>query len=127
MLDRLEKLKTLKKNPEAIKYITLEGKQGAPGLQGDRGATGPAGVQGARGYEGQPGIPGAKGEQGIPGPQGLRGIDGKSIVDSIEAGQNIVIDKRDPRHPFIGTDFKLTISDHQPDNPRINDLWIDTG
>ncbi len=47
-------------------------------------------------------------------------------VESVEPGTNIEVDDSDPKHPVVGTDFKLTISDTEPVSPNTNDLWIDT-
>ena len=67
---------------------------------------------------------GTKGEQGIQGPIGPVGPPGS--VDTIVGQNNIVVDSTDLANPIVSTDFKLHIGETPPQNPSVNDLWIDT-
>lgn len=90
--------------------------KGDPGEKGDLGEMGPEGLQGPPGLKGKPGPVGPPGEIGPSGQDGKDGTDGEDGLDGQDGkngkdGQNIT---------------PITISNRPPENPQLNQLWIDT-
>lgn len=71
----------------------LESLQGEPGEKGEQGDPGEKGEKGELGEKGE------QGAQGEPGPQGDPGAPG--VVQSIAAGDGVVVDDSDPANPEI--------------------------
>lgn len=78
----------------------MAGFTGQGGPQGIRGDVGPKGSSGSKGPQGEPGPRGDHGKQGGQGPQGARGLPGKESlelriskipVDTVQAGDTLVI------------------------------------
>lgn len=121
--------------------------QGEKGDKGDPGPPGPEGPPGPKGDKGEPGEQGPIGPQGPPGPQGHKGLQGEQGPQGIEGpkgekgerGEQGPAGEPDIQGPVgpqgeqgpagpkgdKGDSGAIPISVTPPENPKLNDLWID--
>ena len=121
----------------------LESRQLQKGDKGDKGEKGDKGVKGDRGDNGLPGVQGLigpQGKEGKSGKDGKQGKDGISVVDAeIALDEHLVLKlsdgkeldagklpKSDMSGVFVsGNAWQVTVSATAPENPQLNQLWLD--
>lgn len=122
----------------------LESRQLQKGDKGDKGEKGDRGEKGERGEKGASGDTGAvgpQGKEGKAGKDGKKGKDGVSVVDAeIAVDDHLVLKLSDGKEidagelpkantnggVFVsGNAWQITVSATPPENPYINQLWLD--
>jgi hypothetical protein len=137
--------KELDKHGEAIAVIE-SGQLIGKGEKGDKGDTGPAGKdavgkRGEKGDKGEKGDPGKDGKDGVgkpgsPGKPGVSVVDAEIAVDDhlvlklsnggiIDAGELPKAEKSANNVFVSGNSWQITVSATAPDNPQLNQLWLD--
>ena len=126
----------------------LQGEKGEKGDKGDKGEDGVDGVDGKNGLDGKNGRDGARGEKGEAGLDGINGLDGKDGQDGADGFVDeatvayleeeikrleALLQTKAGRGSMLGLDAvnraidqKVYVSDTAPQDPRLNDVWIDT-
>lgn len=130
--------------PIVSRLDTLEIKTLIPIERGEQGKAGRDGKDGKNGEPGRDGIDGRDGRDGKDGKDGKKGDkgdNGASIVDVEIAlddhlvftrSDGVVIDagklpSSDGRSSVFvaGNGYQITVSETEPSDPQINDLWLD--
>lgn len=122
---------------------SLEDRQLQKGDKGDKGDRGEKGLDGKDGKDGKNGKDGLNGKDGKDGKNGKSGKDGVSVVSAeialddhlvlklsdgkeIDAGELPSKDVKTGGVFVAGNAWQITVSDTAPENPEINQLWLDT-
>ena len=121
---------------------SLESRQLQKGDKGDTGADGKRGSDGLPGRDGVDGRDGLNGKDGKNGSAGAKGDNGVSVIDAeiavddhlvLKLSDGAIIDagelpKADAKHSSVhvaGNAWQITVSATAPDNPQLNQLWLD--
>lgn len=137
--------KTLDKYDSRLKTLEIKtlipierGEQGRPGKDGARGKDGENGRDGLNGKDGTDGKDGKAGKAGVKGKDGVSVVDAEIAVDDhlvlklsdgkiIDAGELPSIDAGKIQQ-IVSTQTardQITVSATAPQNPQVNDLWLD--